>query len=113
MRQVPSEGSQPQDNNWMSFLFSQDAVYEQEISAKEKEKVELFEKGLSMQLKKSDTIDGAVQTMVKVALAAEFGPSLLHQKGAQSMVSTICQGILSDSTLRRQALIILDRFAKS
>ena len=101
-----------QDPGFMSLLFSQEAIREKELTQKEKAKMELFENGLSMQLKKTDSIDDAVHAMVKVALAAEFGPSLLREKGAHAMVETICRGILGDTSLRKQALIIIDRFAK-
>lgn len=111
IRQVPGETPQ-QDNNWLSLLFNQEGVLEKEVSEKQKERVALFEKGLGMQLRKTDTIDMALQSMVKVALAAEFGPSFLHQNGAKKMIQTICQGITTDPELRRQALVIIDRYAK-
>src|SRR3989338_1240636 len=108
----PKGKTPEQDANWMALLFGQGALQEKEVTDKQKDKIALFEKGLSMQLKKTDTIDNAMQSMVKVALAAEFGPSFLHQKGAKPMVQTICQGILSDPELRSQAMIIIDRYAK-
>jgi len=46
-----------------------------------------------------------------MALAAEFGPSLVASRGARQMVETIARGILNDAELRKQALIIIDRFA--
>lgn len=107
------QGETPQeDSNWLSLLFKQEPTFSQEVSSKQKERVALFEKGLAMQLKKTDTIDNALQSMVKVALAAEFGPSFLHQTGSKKMVQTITQGILSDPELRRQAMVIIDRYAK-
>ncbi|PIS29373.1 hypothetical protein COT42_05660 [Candidatus Saganbacteria bacterium CG08_land_8_20_14_0_20_45_16] len=83
----------------------------EELKEEEAEKLELFEKGLANELKKEDTIEQAVTKIVKMALAAEFGPSLVAAKGAKQMVETITCGILTDSQLRRQALIIVDRFA--
>lgn len=75
------------------------------------EKIELFEKGLSREIKKDDTIQAAVGKMVKMAIAAEFGPSLVAASGARAMIDTITRGIMADSELRKQALIIIDRFA--
>jgi hypothetical protein len=83
----------------------------EELGEKEIEKLELFEKGLAKELHKEDTIEQAVGKIVKMAVAAEFGPSLVAAKGARQMVSTITQGIMSDPELRKQALIIVDRFA--
>lgn len=74
-------------------------------------KLELFEKGLGHELKKDDTIDQAVTKIVKMALAAEFGPSLVAARGARNMINTITRGIMADRELRKQALIIVDRFA--
>ena len=56
-------------------------------------------------------IDQAITKIVRMALAAEFGPSLVKSKGADRMVKTISAGIMSDPDLRKQALFILDRFA--
>jgi hypothetical protein len=76
-------------------------------------KLELFEKGLANELSKDDTIQQAMTKIVKMALAAEFGPSLVAAQGAQKMVSTIVGGIMHDNELRKQALIIIDRFARN
>lgn len=84
----------------------------EELEAKDLEKIELFEKGLAKELKKDDTINQAIKKIVKMALAAEFGPSLVAAKGAQGMIDTICRGITGDAELRKQALIIIDRFAQ-
>lgn len=111
IRNMQNETPQ-EDSNWLSLLFKQEPSFEKEVSSKQKEHVALFEKGLSMQIKKTDTIDMALQSMVKVALAAEFGPSFLHQTGSKKMVQTITMGILSDPELRRQAMVIIDRYAK-
>ena len=83
------------------------------LKEKERSKVAMFEDGLSSGLSSSDTIEGSVEKIVKMALAAEFGPSLLTKTGAKGMISTISRGILSDSELRRSALIIADRFSSS
>ncbi len=74
-------------------------------------KLELFEKGLANELKQEDTIEQAVTKIVKMAVAAEFGASLVAAKGAKQMIDTITRGIMHESELRRQALLIIDRFA--
>ena len=58
-----------------------------------------------------DTIEQAITKIVKMALAAEFGATLVASKGAKGMVETIARGIMGDAQLRKQALIIIDRFA--
>jgi hypothetical protein len=83
----------------------------EELEEKDIEKLELFEKGLASELGKDDTIEQAITKIVKMALAAEFGPSLVATKGAQGMIETITRGIMSDPELRKQALIIVDRFS--
>ncbi|MFH1826575.1 MAG: hypothetical protein ABH823_04710 [bacterium] len=85
--------------------------YGEELEEKDLEKLELFEKGLGNELKKEDTIEQAITKIVKMALASEFGPSLVAAQGAKAMISTITAGILNDAELRKQALIIVDRFA--
>lgn len=89
----------------MPFILGKELVNE------EVNKLELFEKGLKNGIKKSDTIEAAVAKMVKLALAAEFGPSLVKAQGAEPMVSTITRAIMSDVKLRKQALIIIDRLS--
>lgn len=84
-----------------------------ELEEKEIEKLELFEKGLANELHKEDTIEQAITKIVKMAVAAEFGPSLVAAQGAKEMINTITRGILSDPQLRKQALIIIDRFANA
>lgn len=81
-----------------------------ELEGKELKKLELFEKGLANELSKEDSILLAVTKIVKMALAAEFGPSLVKAAGAQRMVETITNAIMRDAQLRKQALIIIDRF---
>ena len=83
----------------------------EELEEQDLEKLELFEKGLENEFKKEDTIEQAITKIVKMALAAEFGPSLVAAKGARGMIETITRGIMSDPELRKQALIIIDRFA--
>jgi hypothetical protein len=82
------------------------------LDKKELKKLELFEKGLAKEIKQADTIELAVTKMVRMALAAEFGPSLVTAQGARPMVETITRAILTDPQLKKQALIIIDRFAK-
>jgi len=77
------------------------------------EKLELFEKGLAQELKKEDTIEQAISKIVRMAVAAEFGAALVVSPGAKQMISTISRGILQDSELRKQALLIVDRFANA
>lgn len=84
-----------------------------ELEEKEVEKLELFEKGLAKEIKKDDSIEVAVTKIVKMAVAAEFGPTLVASQGAKQMISTITRGILGDAELRRQALVIMDRFANA
>ena len=88
------------------------AVKGKKLSQKEISKVEFFEAGLRNEIKKEETIDAAVLKIVRMALAAGFGPSFVKSQGADSMISTITRGIMADNTLRKQALFIIDRFAK-
>lgn len=83
-----------------------------DMKEKDLDKLALFEKGLANEISQNDTIQQAITKIVKMALAAEFGPSLVAAQGAQKMVSTIVGGIMQDPELRKQALIIVDRFAK-
>ena len=83
----------------------------EKLEDKDLEKLELFEKGLGNELSKEDTIDEAITKIVKMALAAEFGPTIVAAGGARQMIETITRGILQDPELRKQALIIMDRFA--
>jgi hypothetical protein len=88
-------------------------VSKKKVSEKEKSKLELFEKGLGNELMSADTIEQSVEKIVKMALVAEFGATLVTKPGAKNMINTISRGIMSDSQLRRTALIIADRFATS
>lgn len=83
----------------------------EELSKKELDKLALFEKGLANELNKEDSIQQAIGKIVKMALAAEFGPSLVKAVGAQKMVETISQAISHDPKLRKQALVIIDKFS--
>ena len=83
----------------------------EELDQKELAQLALFEKGLANELNSDDTIEQSITKIVKMALAAEFGPSLVTAKGAQNMVGSITNLIMSDAQLRKQALIIIDRFA--
>lgn len=78
---------------------------------KDTSKVEIFEKGLQNEIKKSDTIQMAVTKVVRMALACEFGATLVKSRGAEQMIGTIVTGIMSDAELRKQVLCIIDRFA--
>jgi hypothetical protein len=100
------------DQKFLSVIFGSD-VSKEALKKEELSKIELFEKGLANELQMSDTIEKSVEKIVKMALACEFGPSLLTKSGAKAMVATISRGILSDRELRRNALIIADRFASS
>jgi adenosylcobinamide amidohydrolase len=100
------------DSRFLSVIFDKDFPKES-LQEKEKSKIELFEKGLAGEISRSDTIEQTVEKIVKMALTCEFGASLITKPGAKKMVSTISRGIISDSTLRRSALIIADRFANS
>lgn len=76
------------------------------------EKIALFEKGLSKELKASDSLDKTVGKMVKMALAAEFGASFCKAKGCDTMIDKITEMMQADPQLRRQSLLIIDRFVK-
>jgi len=95
--------------NFLPLILGQDPA--EKVSKKELKKLELFEKGLAKEIRQDDSLPQAVTKMVRMALAAEFGPSLVAAKGAPRMVETICRAIMSDPQLKKQALIIIDRFA--
>ncbi len=84
---------------------------DEDLSKQDAAKLELFEKGLKNEISRNDTIEMAVTKMVKMALAAEFGPSLVKAQGAGQMVVSITRAIMNDPKLRKQALIILDRLS--
>jgi hypothetical protein len=113
---VPQEGPK---SGFLSTLFGKGSEFQpimaeaEELSLKEERKVSLFERGLEQNLTATDTIDEAMKKVVKTALAAEFGPSLVKSKGASAMIETIMRGIMGDPLLRKQALVIIDRFTGS
>jgi hypothetical protein len=78
---------------------------------KELKKLELFETGLAKEIKSGDSIEAAITKMVRMALAAEFGASLVTAKGARPMVESITGAIMHDAKLRKQALVLIGRFA--
>lgn len=96
-----------QKKTMLPFLFTNEKMKEKESS-----KLDVFEKGLESEIKKTDTVELAIEKIVKMALAAEFGAGLLTSSGSRRMIDTISYGILHDEELRRQALLIVDRFAK-
>lgn len=100
------------DKSFLSVIFGNDLI-EKELTDKDEEKVDLFEKGLASGIDKEDTVEKAIEKIVKAALASEFGPSFVLQKGSKKMIQTISHGIVSDQQLRHQALIIMDKFADS
>ena len=83
------------------------------LDEKDQAKIETFEKGLANEIKKGDSIEMAINKIVKMAIAAEFGASLVASKGAKTMIETISRGIMQDAELRKQALVIVDRFANA
>lgn len=75
-------------------------------------KIGQFEKSLSDQIDQCDSLSEAVEKIVKTALKIEFGDNIIKGRPAENMIATISRGILGDDELRKQALIIIDRFAK-
>lgn len=104
-RLQPHEWTPQRD--FLPLLFGKDKLKKKDLG-----KIELFEAGLENEIKKTDTIETAIRKIVRMALAAEFGAVLVKSRGAEAMVETIVRGIMSDTTLRRQALFIMDRYAK-
>ncbi|MFA4858728.1 MAG: hypothetical protein WC901_04350 [Candidatus Margulisiibacteriota bacterium] len=74
-------------------------------------KMDLFEKGLTNELKCEDTINATLQKIVQMALAAEFGAAFVKSAGAKTMIKTLVRGIQQDRDLRKSALMIADRYA--
>jgi hypothetical protein len=105
------ESWQP-DSRFFSLMFGKDLPQQQALEKRELEKLSLFEKRLEKELFTTDSIHQAVTKIVKTALAAEFGPSILASAKSQPMVETIVSGIMGDPVLRKQSLIIIDKFAK-
>lgn len=100
------------NSEFLSVMFGGKEKQLTELKDEEKRKLTLFEKQLGKSLATTDTIDAAINKIVRTALAAEFGPSILTIPEAKGMVNTIASGILQDSTLRKQALVIIDKFAR-
>ncbi|MBI5700874.1 hypothetical protein HZC34_03380 [Candidatus Saganbacteria bacterium] len=92
---------------FLPLILGKDKLQKKDIG-----KIELFNAGLQNEIHKSDSVEVAIRKIVRMALAAEFGPSLVKAKGAEAMVETIVRGIMADNTLRKQAIIIIDKFAK-
>ena len=101
------------ESSFLPFFFGMEKGTTKNLPTKTKQKIELFEKTLSNQLSQADTLDEAFEKIVKVALAAEFGPSIIHAKGSQKMVNTITRGIRDDQGLRRHALALICRYSKN
>ena len=77
------------------------------------DKIEAFEQKLGSSILTSDSISEAVEKVVAAALESEFGQAITSGKHFKNMTRTISCGIMADSELRRQALVIIDRFSKS
>ena len=103
-------------SNLLPFMFSDTDLNELEVGQKIKkerdEKLNMFEAGLAYELNENDTIDGSIEKIVKVALAAEYGVSITKEEGFKRMALAITQSITQDPILRKQALIIVDRFTQ-
>lgn len=108
-RKIPHK-KEEMNKNFLSVMFGKEFI-DKELSDDDEEKLELFEKGLLSTIDKQDPIEKAIEKIVKTALACEFGPSFVVQKGAERMIKTISHGIITDAQLRKQALIIMDKFA--
>ena len=79
----------------------------------DQDKIEAFENNLGKSMLTSDSIGEAIEKVVAAALESEFGDTVTSGKHFKNMIKTISCGIMGDSELRRQALIIIDRFSKS
>lgn len=108
----PRPREEAPDKRWMSLIFGPQAALRRELEEGEEEKIEVFEAGLAKEINCADTIEAAFTKMVRMALACEFGPTFVKSKGAKGMIDTIVRGIMGDTELRRQALLIIDRYAK-
>ncbi|MFC1496414.1 hypothetical protein ACFL52_03260 [Candidatus Margulisiibacteriota bacterium] len=106
MTAIADKKKKTKSGNILPFLFSSEKVKGAASS-----KLDLFESGLEKELKKDDTIEIAIRKIVKMALISEFGAKLLTAKESKAMIDTITYGIMHDTELRRQALLIIDRFA--
>jgi len=96
------------DSTFLPFMFNnKDSL--STLGSEETEKIEQFEQKLAKGILGSDSVNSAIKKMVEAALSVEFGEKLMSDKGAVNMVNTICHGIMGDTTLRKQALIIIDK----
>lgn len=77
------------------------------------EKLALFEKGLGQELKLADPFNLSAKKIVKMALACEFGASFVVEKENKPLLDKITKNILLDPISRKQALVIIDHFAKN
>ena len=80
---------------------------------RDQDKIDAFEKKLGTSMLTSDSISEAIEKVVAAALESEFGQDVASGKHFKNMIKTISCGIMGDGELRRQALIVIDRFAKS
>ena len=101
-----------EEKPFLPFFFGTQTGHPQKLSNKYQEKLALFEKALASQLSPSDTLDEAFEKIVRVSLAAEFGPGILRAPGAKKMVNTIVRGIRDDHGLRKHALTLIYRYTK-
>jgi len=108
----PRPREEAPDKRWMSLIFGPQATLRRELEEGDEQKIEIFEAGLSKEINAADTIETAFTKIVRMALACEFGGSFVRSKGAKGMIDTIVRGIMGDSELRRQALLIIDRYAR-
>jgi hypothetical protein len=96
----------------LPFFFGVEVDHPPKKSSKYTQKLAIFEQTLSEQLKPDDTLNEAFSKIVRISLAIEFGPSIVHTKGAKKMIETISRGIRDDHELRRQALSLIQRYIK-
>lgn len=108
----PRPREETPDKRWMSLVFGPQAALRRELEKGEEAKIDVFEAGLAREIDTADTIDAAFTKIVRMALAAEFGGSFVKSKGAKGMIDTIVRGMMGDSELRKQALLIIDRYAR-
>ncbi len=82
------------------------------LGSTDEKKIEAFEQMLSEIISFSDTIPEAINKMVKSALVCEFGKEILSGKKSEMMIKSISDTIMADAELRKQALLVIDKFAK-
>ena len=96
-------------HEFLSLMFGKDEAMAEGLGAMES-KLGVFEKALAQELSPNDTIEKAMEKLVKIALASEYGMEIIKSKTFDPMVTTIVSGIMTDHALRKQALVIIDRF---